>query len=152
MSNARRPLHKKLLLLSSSLMCLVIANGSCSVPSLETAGCVDARESVKRFYSIHFGNDMHPSLEGLEMRKSFLTPELIRELSGSIPGTATDYFTATDDPPKAFRVGGCTLTTPETADLQIVLLWRSDTTSRQSEVHVTAIKSGEAWLINKVSR
>lgn len=123
---------------------------ACSVPNLEKPQCTAARDTVKRFYSYHFGNDMHPSPDNLKARQDFLSSELIGSLSGANE-TARDYFTATDNYPKAFRVGECKSDADDRAALQILLLWRDDTKSEQKEVHVETIKVGDKWLINKVS-
>ena len=93
---------------------------------------------------------MHPSKENLKAREQFLTNELIATLSASNE-TSIDYFTETDVYPKAFRVGSCTSDSDDKATLQVLLLWRDDTKSEQKEVHVETIKTGNAWLINKVS-
>jgi hypothetical protein len=92
---------------------------------------------------------MHPSAENLKTREQFLTSELIGTLSGSTE-TAKDYFTATENYPKAFRVGSCTSESDDKAILQVVLLWRDDTKSEQKEVKVETVKTGDKWLINKV--
>ena len=65
--------------------------------------------------------------------------------------SASDYFTATDDYPKAFRVGSCETVEPnKKVNMQIVLFWKSDTRSEQREVHVEVINVNDNWLINKV--
>ncbi len=128
---------------------IVFFASACSLPNLEKPQCTAARDSVKRFYSFHFGNDMHPSLENLKSREQFLTSELISSLSAPTE-TAKDYFTATENYPKAFRVGSCTSDSDDKAILQVVLLWRDDTKSEQKEVKVETVKTGDKWLINKV--
>ncbi len=134
------------------LICLLFAlyASSCSVPSLEEPQCSHARDAVKRFYGFHFGNDMHPSAENLKLRESYLTGELFKELSASNE-EAKDYFTKSENYPKAFRVGTCTLESDDKATLQVLMLWRNETKSAQEEVHVEAVKKNEKWLINKVS-
>src|SRR5437867_7357869 len=121
----------------------------CSIPSLEKPQCTAARDTVKRFYSLHFGGDMHPSLEGLKASEPFLTSDLIKELSVSSE-TSKDYFTSTENYPKAFRVGSCTSDSSDKVTLQVLLLWRDDVKSEQKEVHVETVRTGDAWLINKV--
>jgi len=134
-----------------SVACLFLfLFSSCSIPSLEKPQCTEARDAVKRFYSFHFGNDMHPSPENLKAREQFLTRELIKVLSASSE-TSRDYFTATENYPKAFRVGSCSSDSNDKVTLQVLLLWRDDTKSEQKEVHVETVKTGDAWLINKVS-
>ncbi|MFT3745009.1 MAG: hypothetical protein QM785_12040 [Pyrinomonadaceae bacterium] len=104
---------------------------------------------MKRFYSFHFGNDMTPSPESLKAREKFLTSELVKTLSASTE-QKRDYFTATDDYPKAFRVGECTAESSDKVTLQVVLLWRNEARSEQKEVKAEAIKAADNWLINKV--
>ena len=128
---------------------LAIATASCSLPNLEDANCSEARNVVKQFYSVHFGNDMRPSAENLKARERFLTNELTGSLSASNE-TAKDYFTATENYPRAFRVGTCASESNDKAILQVVLLWRDDTKSDQKEVKVEAVKDNGKWLINKV--
>ena len=148
MHNAKCTMHNFFLLLCILHCALCIS--SCSLPNLEKPQCTAARDVVKRFYSFHFGNDMRPSAENLKAREQFLTSELIRSLSASAE-TAKDYFTATDNYPKAFRVGECTSGSDDKATFQVLLLWRDDTKSEQREVHVETVKIGDHWLINNVA-
>lgn len=141
-------MHNWLFLLCISHFALCI--GACSIPSLEKPQCTAARDTVKRFYSFHFGNDMHPSPENIKAREQFLTSDLVKALSASSE-TSKDYFTATENYPKAFRVGSCISDSDDKATLQVLLLWRDETKSEQKEVHVETVKMGGAWLINKVS-
>jgi hypothetical protein len=129
----------------------VTGGSSCSIPNLESPKCTAARDAVVRFYSFHFGNDMHPGAENLEARRRFLTDELYRSLSGSQEGQR-DYFTDSDNYPKAFRVGSCKAGEDASATLQVLLLWKDDNASRQEEVKVETVEKGGTWLINKVSR
>lgn len=122
---------------------------ACTIPNLEKPQCTAGRDVVKRFYSFHVGNDMMPSPENLKAREKFLTSRLFQELS-AVTEQKKDYFTATEDYPKAFRVGECTADSETKATLQVVLLWRNDTRSEQREVQVEAVNSGGNWLINKV--
>jgi hypothetical protein len=123
---------------------------SCSIPNLETPQCTEARDVVKRFYSFHFGNDMRPLSEDFKAQEIFLTSELIATLF-STDKEARDYFTATENHPKAFRVGECSAESDSKATLQVLLLWRDDTSSDQKEIHVETVLIGDRWLINKVA-
>lgn len=123
---------------------------SCSMPNLEKPECTQARDEVKRFYSYHFGNGLQPSPESLEARKRFLTNELFTSLSAS-GDSGKDYFTATDDYPKAFRVGECKVESAEKTSFQVVLLWRDEKRSEQKEVDVETVNNGGKWLINNVT-
>ena len=127
-----------------------LAIGCGSVPNLETPECIGARDTVKRFYSYHFGNDMHPSPENARARQEFLTPELLSTLVASTE-EMNDYFTATSNYPKAFRVGGCNSEGTDHASFQVLFFWKDDTTSEQKEVRVETVRSNGTWLISKVS-
>ena len=128
---------------------IIFFASSCSIPSLEKPECTEARDAVKQLYSFHFGNDMHPSPENLRARERFLTPELFKTLSAS-SGT-TDYFTASDDPPRTFKIAKCEAPQSDKANVQVQIYWRDDAKTVQKEVHVEAVKTGDTWLINKVS-
>ncbi len=129
----------------SSVFCLL----SCSVPNLEKPECTAARQTVREFYSYHFGNDMKPSKESLKLREKFLTDELKQNLAAQADGK-TDYFTATDDYPKAFRVGGCEVMNENKTVFEVVLFWKDDARSEQREIKVETVKQNDKWLINEV--
>ena len=129
---------------------IALAMASCSIPNLEPQECVDARDTVTKFYSFHFGNEMKPSPENLKLRAKYLTPELLTQLENS-PTTDVDYFTATNDYPKAFSDGTCELPEPGRALFRVNLFWKDDTRSEQRELNVEAVKRGDGWLINKVT-
>ena len=135
------------------VLCIVhcaLCIGACSIPNLEGAECSAAREAVKHFYSFHFGNDMRPSPENLKLRARFLTPELAASLEHA-PPTSTDYFTATDQAPKTFKIGKCEANDAAHTEFQVQLYWRDDIETVQKEVHAEAVKSGDTWLINRVT-
>jgi hypothetical protein len=122
---------------------------SCSVPNLEKPECAAARQTIKEFYSFHFGDELKPSKENLQERARFLSNELNRELAAQTE-TATDYFTRTDDYPKAFRIGECKVADENKAVFQVVLFWRDDTRTEQREVKVEAVRQQGNWLINRI--
>ncbi len=129
---------------------LLIFAVSCSVPNLENIDCTDARNSVKQLYSFHLGNEMTPTLENLALRKKYLTSELASQLQNLSSGKR-DYFTQTDDYPKAFRVGECAIVDAGTkVNVQVVIFWKNDTRNEQKELQIEAVKRGQDWLINKV--
>ena len=92
---------------------------------------------------------MKPSKENLQKREKFLSDNLKQKLNAQAE-TATDYFTATDDYPKAFRVGSCEIVSEQKAVFQIVLFWRDNTRSEQREIKVETVKQNNKWLIDKV--
>lgn len=126
----------------------------CSVPNLEPADCTQARERVREFYSFHFGNDMHPTLENVLKRERFLTQQYASSLridAGGLPATKVDYFTLTEDLPKTFRVGECTVLEPgRTTRFEVLLFWKDDTRSQQKEITAIAKKENNEWLIDAV--
>jgi hypothetical protein len=120
------------------------------MPNLEGAECSEARDAVKQFYSFHFGNDMRPTVQTLKLRERFLTPELIRQLE-NMPETSRDYFTATDQAPKTFKIGKCVVKDPTHAEFQVQLYWRDDIETVQKDVQAEAVKADDTWLIDKVT-
>lgn len=122
---------------------------SCSIPNLESPDCTAARNVVREFYSFHFGSDMTFSRENLGLREKFLTPEFEERLRGQ--DTNIDPFTLTDDPPKAFRVGACTVVEPEKRTrFEVLLFWKTDTQSKQVSINADAVNTGGRWLIDGV--
>lgn len=142
--NRRNPI------ISLAALFIAVFSASCSIPNLEPQECVQARDTVTKFYSFHFGNDMKPSPEKLMLRAKYLTPELLKQLENS-PMTDVDYFTATDDYPKAFSDGTCELIEPGRALFRVNLFWKDDNRSEQRELDVEAVKRGDSWLISKVT-
>ncbi len=124
---------------------------SCSIPNLEKPECTEAREAVRDFYSYHFGGDMKFTRVNLQQREKFLSKQLIESLSRKDESTF-DYFTETDDYPKAFRVGGCAVAENERrAKLGVALFWKTDTRSEQKEIGVEAVEESGKWVIDKVA-
>lgn len=122
-----------------------------SIPNLEKPECTQSREAVREFYSFHFGSgDMRPSAEYLEKRERYLSDDLKHLVSENL-NERRDYFTQTDDYPKAFRIGGCAVVLQGAkTDFGVVLFWKDDARSEQREVKVEMVKMGDRWLLNKV--
>ena len=134
--------------LSVGAFCLA----SCSIPNLDSPECGAARQTVKDFYSFHFGNDMKPSKENLQPLGKFLTAELKQRLE-SQSEEAKDYFTATDDYPKAFRPGKCRVSEPnKKVFFQVLLFWKDENRTEQREVEVEVVNENDHWLISNVSQ
>jgi len=134
--------------LLSSVFCLL----SCSIPNLEKPECTEARQTLKEFYSFHFGGDMKFTKENLHLRKKFLSDQLLQKLEAR-PDDSNDFFTATDNYPKTFRVGVCQVTEPKKkVDAQVLLFWRKDEKNEQKEIKAEVIKENEKWLISDISQ
>ncbi len=136
-----------LLCLSLTAYCLLLG---CSQPVWETTDCIESRDVVKKFYSFHIGNEMKPSTENLKKREKYLSTELANKLSDRSE-TAEDYFTQTDDFPKAFRAGKCESIGSNKTKFEVLLFWQNDETNIQRAIEVEAAKENKRWLINKVS-
>ena len=132
------------------LLSCVFFQLNCSIPNLQSSECIEAQNTVKELYSYHFGNDMKFTKQNLKQREKYLTDELKQQLE-SQPESAADYFTATDDYPKAFRLGDCKTVEPgKRVDIQVVFFWKSETRSEQKEVRAEVVKQNDNWLVNKV--
>lgn len=140
---------KKLLIILS--VGLLFTACGVSVPSLETPECTEAKPNVKSLYSSHFDNDMKPSAESLKRHERFLSKQLFAELSASNE-TAVDYFTQTDNYPKAFRIGGCKTVSPDKAEFEMVLLWRDADRSDERKINVETVKENGNWVVNKIGK
>ncbi len=122
---------------------------SCNQPILESAECIASRDSIKKFYSFHIGNDMTPSSEYLEKRRQYLSERLAEEIAKA-NDSKRDYFTQSEDFPKTFRAGACKSVGEDRASFEVVLFWRKAEKNMQQEITVEVVNSGEKWLIDKV--
>jgi hypothetical protein len=93
---------------------------------------------------------MRPTTENLEAAAPFVTEELRRTLNNA-PTTAVDYFTQTDDYPRTFKVGTCSVQPNGHAVLDLILLWRDESRTQQREIKVETVKQSDKWLIDKVT-
>jgi hypothetical protein len=140
---------KRLVIIAIFVVCLMSMATGCSVPNLEGPECTASRSIAKEFYSFHFGNEMKFSADGLKAREKFLTPELIAAVA--VTNEGSDVFTTgSADIPKAFRIGGCEIASPDTARVEIVLFWRDDTRSEERRIHVETKRLDGRWLINRI--
>jgi hypothetical protein len=133
-----------------ALFCIVhfaLLIGACSIPSLESAECSQARDTVKQFYSWYLGTDLDTRLKQPEILNRFVAKKFQDEHPTSDPAA---YFFS-DDLPKTFKIGACKQIDPQKVDMQVQIYWRDDKKTVQKEVHVETVKTGDAWLINNVS-
>lgn len=135
----------------ATLLLLIVGLSACSLPSLETPACTESRNTLREFFSFHFGNDMKFSDESLKLREKYLSPEFRAKIASTPAGT--DPFTSgSDDLPKAFRVGECAEVSPEKTVSTVLLFWKDDTRTEQREIKVEAIDVNDSWLVNNISR
>lgn len=134
-----------------AIFCLLIAFyvSACSIPNLEKPECTAARQTLKEFYSLHFGSDMQPSEDYLKKREKFLTADWRNFVSKNLQNKY-DYFTLTEDYPKAFRTGECEVAEPNRTVFQVIFFWKDDTRTEQRETRVETVKENGKWLINGV--
>jgi hypothetical protein len=122
----------------------------CSIPNLEKPECREARQTVKEFYSYHFGNDMKFSRENLRQREKFLSVDFVKILQNAPP--ENDVFTTdSTDYPKAFRIGKCEVEATDKTVFEVLLFWKDDARSEQRAINVEVIKQNNKWLINKIN-
>lgn len=119
-----------------------------SIPNLEKPECTEARNTIREFYSFHFGNDMKPSEDYLRLREKYLTDDWKFFVSKNLQDKR-DLFTLTDDYPKAFRIGGCETVESDKTVFQVVFFWKDDARNEQRETKVEAVKENGKWLINR---
>ncbi len=93
---------------------------------------------------------MKPSAENFKQREKYLSKELQDNLAKQTE-TAKDYFTQTDNYPKAFRAGKCETAGENKTKFEILLFWRTNEKNIQKEIEVEAIKENNKWLIDKVT-
>ncbi len=132
-----------------SLSVLSLGCSWVSIPSLESSTCSEARVAARKFYSFHFGNGLRPSLENLVARKPMMTTALGDRLSTESAGEV-DYFTATADYPKAFRIGGCEELSANDVRFEILLFWKDTERSEERTVFGRFKKLDDKWLIDEV--
>ncbi len=136
----------KLFYLLPFAFCLFSCGG---VPNLDPPECIDSRQTVREFYSYHFGGEMRFSKENLKPLEKFLTPEYDKNLQNI--QTGGDVFTTGNtDFPKAFRIAKCDVVSPEKTRHEIQLFWRDDARNEQKSIYVEAVKQNNQWLIDRI--
>ncbi len=119
------------------------------MPSLESPQCTEARDTVKQFYSWHLGTDADVKAGHPEIYKKYVSSEFLTTDRGS--NWESDPYFLSLNSPKTFKIGTCKQIDQQKVDLQVQLYWRDNEKVTQKEVHVEAVKTGDTWLINKVS-
>lgn len=127
---------------------------ACSIPNLEDPDCRESRAAVREFYSFHFGNDMNPTEENIRLRGRYLTPLYVESLTDTLKQAPrlSDFFTGSEDFPKAFRVGECKVLEPgKRVQFEVLLFWKDNTRTEQKSIYAGLLKEGDNWLINLVT-
>ena len=134
----------------SCLLLTAFCQLGCSVPNLAPSECVEARDVIREFYSLHFGNDMAFSQEGLEEKKEYLAPDFYERLRSE--RSMVDPFTRTEDLPKAFRVGECSVKEQgKNVVFDVLLFWKTDIRTEQRSIFVEVSKVNDRWLIRNIN-
>ncbi len=120
---------------------------ACQQPVLESANCLEARDTVKRVYSIHIDGGPRPTGKTLERLKDFISRSLYKTLSEQ-PEGKFDYLTQTTDFPKATRVGVCR-DTQSGPEFDVLLIWRRNESNLEEIIRVGVVKEGK-WVVNSV--
>lgn len=135
------------------LLSVALCASACSIPNLESASCSEARIAARQFYSFHFGNDMNPTVENLELRARFLTSEnLKRSVDALRGGNAADPFTIASEKglPRTFKIGQCEQVGDDTVDMQVQFYWRDDLSTDQKELHAKMVRRSGSWLVDSI--
>lgn len=133
----------------SILIFVALAFTACSVPSLESESCTEARGDLKRLYSLHFDRGREPDEQYQRDIRQFLTEDLAQRIDeeGEI-----DYLTQTGDFPKAFRIGKCTETGKDALSFGVLLFWKDANRDEQREIEASMEKTDGGWALEKVER
>ena len=124
---------------------------ACSIPNLEAPECDQARDVVREFYSLHFGNEQTFGEADIERRSAYLTPQFFGSIRSNRP--TVDPFTLTTDTPKAFRAGECRVIEPgQRVSFELLLFWKTDTRTEQQPIRVETENRDGKWLIDSVSK
>ncbi|HXF42687.1 MAG TPA: DUF3828 domain-containing protein [Pyrinomonadaceae bacterium] len=139
---------RKAALLISAAACL--AGLSCSIPILESQNCIEARTAAGEFYSFHFGGDMRFSKDVFISHEKYLTSDFAGKIKDS-PENTDPFTTASNDFPKAFRIGACSDLGDDQVRTEVLLFWRDDNRSEQRAIHVDLKKENGRWLISNIA-
>src|SRR5687768_1249714 len=145
MRNAEVSMHN--LLRFFCILLFALCASSCSLPSLESAECGEARTYVKQFYSWYIGTDADERNRHPEIYEKYVS----RTFPFNPKHWERDPYLLTNDFPNTFRLGTCKAADSDHVEFQVLLLWRDDMKSTQKGIRVEAIKTTDRWLISKVS-
>ena len=118
---------------------------SCSIPSLESRECAEARNTVKEFYSWYLGTDAKTRERQRVTYDRFIAPSF-----GATTSDDLDPFFLSLTPPTTFKIGKCETKNESNTEIQVQLYWRLADKTQQEEVFAETIKTGDTWLIDKV--
>ncbi len=95
---------------------------------------------------------MTPTEENLKRRKKYLSEKVYEEAGKGKKDSKFDYFTQTEEYPRAIRVAKCKSSSDNQATFDVLLFWRDGTEKWQRIVSVDVVKENSGWLIDRVSK
>ena len=144
-ASSNKPLEIRKALFTVCLMLIACCVSSCSMPSLETPQCNEARDSVKEFYSWYLGTDAE-----MRSRQRDFYDRYVSRTFDPAQRDGLDAFFLSDTTPTTFKVGKCEVTDDTHAKVQVQLYWRQERKTDQKEIYVKTVKSEDTWLIESV--
>lgn len=121
----------------------------CSIPNLESQSCIEARSSVREFYSQYFATDAETRSKEWNRFEKYISPNFNWDRGSN---WEVNPFLLTNDWPKAFRDGECKEISSDRTEFRVLLFWKDDVRSEQRPINVETVKIGDKWLIEKVIR
>jgi len=132
------------------ICCLLLAAYcllSCSIPNLDEPECKASRDGVQQFYSWYIATDAQQRDKQPEVFQKYVGP-----LERDPRKWETDEFLLTNDFPKAFRVGKCTVVEPgRRTRFEVLLFWKDDVRSEQRTIKVDTEIADGRWLIRSIT-
>jgi len=144
MINAKFRMQNLLPILCISHFAFCIA--ACSIPSLESQQCAEARDSVKDFYSWYLGTDAKTRTQQQTTYDRFIAPGFQTSATDDL-----DPFFLSPTMPTTFKIGKCDVDNDSRVSIQVQLYWRYESKTDQKEVYAEVARSGDKWLIEKVA-
>lgn len=158
MHNSQGKMQYRVAAFCSLVFCFLFFTG-CSNLNMESQACSEARTEAKRFYSLHLANDMRPSQEYRNLRKSFFTAEMSRRLEDEDRFQSVDAFTGVgnDDKggyPRTFKIGRCVGGDSDPDNdvfLQVQLYWYREQYREKEVIQVDRtlemVRQSDKWAI-----
>lgn len=153
---------KKIMLCGILLLAASFAGG-CNLLINNDVECQTARDTAKKFYSIHFDSELNFSRAKVESLRQFLLPELAEMLARNaereeaMQSYLTEYhdpLTLSAEPPRAFRIGECRILPEDanSADIEISIYWRNgDGDAIERRIHLKLHNEKDGWRVKNIT-